>query len=88
MRERAGVEFYQRWVHNRARKVQRAHKKLLKRLVRSGSRSDALRYVRRMVRVLPWGGRFVAKALVVVLFGRLPYRLSKSLGRWRRAEPA
>jgi glycosyltransferase involved in cell wall biosynthesis len=77
MRERAGAESYERWVHNRARKVQRAHKKLLRKLSRSGRRSDALRYVRKMRPALPWGGRFVAKAVVVVLFGRLPHRISR-----------
>jgi hypothetical protein len=77
MRARAGVEHYERWVHNRWQKLERAHRKLVRKLTRSGSRSDALRYARSMRRALPWSWPFVAQALAVVLFGRLPYRLSR-----------
>ena len=76
MKERAGVEFYDRWVRNRTRKLRRAHEKLVKNMMRYGKRRDALRYVRAMAPALPWSRPFVLRALAVVLLGRLPYRES------------
>jgi glycosyltransferase involved in cell wall biosynthesis len=88
MRESRGAEAYERWTDRRKRPFTKPHRKLLRKLMRRGSRADALRYVRNMRRALPWSRPYVTKALAVVLFGRLPYRLLKALGRWRRAEAA
>ena len=80
MKERAGVEHYDRWVRNRTRKLRRGHEKLVKNMMRYGKRRDALRYVRAMATTLPWSREYVVRALAVVAFGRLPYRLSKRAG--------
>jgi glycosyltransferase involved in cell wall biosynthesis len=77
MRERIGVEEYERWRGNRSKKLSKAHEKLVRGIVRSGSRSDALRYVRAMAPVWPWGAAFTMKSLAVAAFGRLPHRISR-----------
>jgi glycosyltransferase involved in cell wall biosynthesis len=83
MRESVGAEAYERWTDRRKRPYTKAHKKLTRKLTRSGSRSEALRYVRVMRRALPWSRPYVIKALVVVAFGRLPYRVSLvRRGKW------
>ena len=86
-RERFGVDEYRRWRRNSSKKHARAHRKHVRRIMRSGSRAQAWRYARRMVPGLPWGASFVAKALAVALFGRVPYRLSR-LAKRRTKAPA
>ncbi len=87
MRERLGVEAYERWVNNRRKKIRHGHEKLLKKMVRRGNRRAALRYVRTMWREFSWAGSLMPRALAVALFGRLPFRV---LGprRARKEEPA
>ena len=83
-RKRLGVEYYRRRRRWRSRQIARSHRKLVKRLMRAGSRAEAWRYARRMAPALPWGASFVAQALLVTAFGRWPYRVRrafKALGR-------
>ncbi len=77
MRESVGPARYDRSVGWRERRHKKAHKKLVRSLVRAGSRSEAWRYVRGMAPVLPWGASFFVRALAVVAFGRVPYRISR-----------
>jgi hypothetical protein len=77
MRESIGPVRYDRRVGWRERRHKKAHKKLVRGIARSGSRSGALRYVRSMAPLWPWGARFTLKALAVAVFGRLPHRISR-----------
>jgi glycosyltransferase involved in cell wall biosynthesis len=80
MRERAGAEFYNRWVKNRNKKLRRRHEKLLTKMMRRGKRRAALDYVCAMWPEFSWAGWLVPRALAIALFGRLP--------RARKEEPA
>jgi GT2 family glycosyltransferase len=69
MQERLGLEYYQRWQRNKLRRFRRRHKKHVKRIVRGGSRSEALRYAMRMLPYLSWGQKHVRKALTFAIVG-------------------
>jgi glycosyltransferase involved in cell wall biosynthesis len=71
MQERLGLEAYEHWREERSRKISRLHRRHLKRVVRSGSRSQAWRYAMRMVPFFPWGARFLWRALTFAALGRL-----------------
>jgi glycosyltransferase involved in cell wall biosynthesis len=76
-REAMGVEGYETWLRRREKLSRREIEKLVRSIERSGSRSAAWRYVRRMTPVWPWGAAFYSRMLAVVAFGRLPYRVSR-----------
>jgi glycosyltransferase involved in cell wall biosynthesis len=59
------------------RAVGRIVGKLVRNIERSGSRSRAWRYVRRMTCVLPWGTAFYVRMLAVIVFSKVPYRISR-----------
>lgn len=66
MKELAGRKRYKSW----RRKRQREHKELHARHVAQlSSRSDALRYAARMIPHLPWGTRYVGRALALAVTG-------------------
>jgi glycosyltransferase involved in cell wall biosynthesis len=69
------------WVTRCEEKSRKGVAKRVNRFVRSiersGSRSEAWWYVRRMTRVLPWGAAFYARMTAVIVFGRLPHRFSQ-----------
>jgi len=73
MRERLGVEEYERWRSNRTKKLMKANEKRVAKLERRGDRRAAWRYARAM-----WperSGSFASRALAVALLGGLPHRL-------------
>ena len=78
MRERLGEAEYERWWANWSKRLRRHHRKFVRRLERRGDRGAAWRYVRGMTPALPWGVWFVARALLVAAFGRLPYRAGRA----------
>lgn len=85
MRERLGVGEYERWHGNRTKKLMKAHEKLVSKMERRGDRRAARRYARAM-----WperSGAFLSRALAVMIFGSLPYRL-RGPGRVPKEEPA
>ncbi len=83
-RRRLGLAVYTEAEVGRRRWLKRLHRRHVNRLVRRGSRARAWRYVRAMtptLRTFPWGTRFVAGALAVVVFGRSAARLPLLPGR-------
>lgn len=76
-REAMGVEGYETWLRRREKMSCKEIEKLVRSIERSGSRSAACRYVRRMAPVWPWGAAFYSRMLAVVACGRLPYRISR-----------
>ena len=76
-RERLGAETYRRRRRWTSRRLSREHSKIVKQLRRTGSRAEAWRYARQMLRALPWGATYVANALLVAAFGPWPYRLRR-----------
>jgi len=82
-RQRMGDEYTRRrrWQSQRKRREQR---KIVKRLVRAGSRTEAWRYARRMAPTLPWGTPYVAQALSVAALGPWPYRLRRAAKALRK----
>ena len=76
-REAMGVEGYETWLRRREKLSRKAHTKLVRSIERTGSRTEAWRYVRRMAPVWPWGAGFFSRMLAVVAFGRRPYRISR-----------
>lgn len=75
--EAMGAEGFEVWVHRRDKTAHKFHKRHVRAVERSGSRSEALRYVWRMVSVFPWGLKYSMRMLAVVAFGRWPYQLSQ-----------
>ncbi len=85
MRERLGVEEYERWRGNRTKKLMKANEKLVSKMERRGDRRAGWRYARAM-----WperSGSFVSRALTVALLGGLPHRL-RGRRRVPKEEPA
>jgi len=70
---RLGAKARRKWRRKRFQKLANQHGYYLDRLVSAGDRAAARRYVRRMLPYLPWGARFVGRALA---FGVLGLRLS------------
>jgi len=69
VRERLGVDAYERWRAERLRKVWKVQRRHVKQLIRSGARRQAWRYGVRMLPYLPWSARLVAKAAAFALLG-------------------
>jgi glycosyltransferase involved in cell wall biosynthesis len=75
-REAMGAEAFAAWLAQRDKDAHKFHKRFVRAIERSGSRTAALRYIRRMLPVFPWGANYSMRMLGVAAFGRLPYRLS------------
>lgn len=62
VKERLGVEAYQRWHERRSRKIAQKQEDTLAHFVATDGRKEALRYAERMTRLLPWSSRYVLRA--------------------------
>jgi glycosyltransferase involved in cell wall biosynthesis len=83
-RERLGADVYDRRHQRKSQRLRREHRKLLKRLRRDGDRTAAWHYARQMLSSLPWGAPYVAQAIAIAMFGRLPHRLHRVIKKLRR----
>ena len=72
-RERLGAAYCERRLRNRARRMRRRQKKYVRRLLRSGDRRAAWRYVGEMLPFFPLGVRYVAKAFAFAVLGPTIY---------------
>ena len=73
--ERLGKKADKQSSTKEAQRLNELHDDHVGQIVASGSRADAWKYVRGMVPTLPWGTRFVAKAIAVGCFGGLVSRI-------------
>jgi len=84
---RLGAKARRKWRRKRFRKLSNLHAFYLSETMRSGRRAEARRYAWQMLPYLPWGARFVARALA---FGLLGVRIGGSPAapaRSRRGTP-
>ncbi|MEX0785020.1 MAG: glycosyltransferase family 2 protein [Dehalococcoidia bacterium] len=79
--ETLGADEYERWLESRRGKAYRLHRRHIDDVMACGSRADAWRYARSMVRRLPWGARNVLRALGFALTGRRPRAKREEAGK-------